>query len=275
MYGHSPPRGKRTTWHRIAPVLLVLTLLACSIPFISRAVFAADAVIGLNVEYFQQDSARVIARWAPGRDAKGQTDSYIVRWSSGAVQRNVTKATTADTFKVKRPAFGDSALVSVAVTGIRRGVPSSPVSASVWVRNPDAAPPPIDSLKVDTTDVYSLRIEWTNARGVAIADPAAMRENDTIYAIAKYTYAAGHARPANDKSIWTTERTDQPLAQNYLQSVTLGVRRDTLRLVALPCNCEESGSPNVQFNLARGAYEYRTASGYMQPVTPVAASGFR
>lgn len=143
---------------------------ACSIPFLGGMLFAADASVRMSVEFFQADSARVIARWAPGRDAKGATDAYSVRWTSGSASRAVLKTATADTFNVMRPAFNDSALVTVAVVGMRRGVLSADtVRASLWVKNPDSRPPGIDSLKIDTLSVDLAMSKFMSDSAITVA----------------------------------------------------------------------------------------------------------
>lgn len=108
----------------------------------------------LSVEYFQQDSARVIARWSRPCDGKGCADGYRVQWTAGAVSRLRNVAGLVDTLRLARPAIGDSIVATVAVTSLRRGLSGPTRSAVAVVRNPDAPPPPVDSLRTDTLSVY-------------------------------------------------------------------------------------------------------------------------
>jgi hypothetical protein len=98
----------------------------------------------------QADSARVIARWSRPCDSRGCADSYRVQWTAGAVSRLRNTAALADTLFVTRPAIGDSLVATVAVTSLRRGITGATRTATAVVRNPDAAPPAVDSLRTDT-----------------------------------------------------------------------------------------------------------------------------
>lgn len=283
MYGHSPPQPSRFSLRTTLLVFAAFALFACSIPFLARTLFAADTEIGLRVEYFQQDSARVIAKWAPGRDAKGQTDSYAVRWASGSTQRNVTKAVTADTFKIRRPAINDSALVTVAVTGIRRGVPSaSAVTAQVWVKNPDAPPPPVDSLKMDTMYVAqyvdSSRLDYLSTSGTLLAtshtqSTIRLVEHDTALLVVRRWTKPGFVRPVNDTMVWSIHLADASAPILALTPKGGGWSADTAYMIALDCRCKESGDPvnPPRLDLRRGAYVVRDAYGGVRDVTPVAA----
>jgi hypothetical protein len=89
--------------------------------------------------------------------------------------RNVTRPQTADTFFIARPAINDSALVTVAVVAMRRGIASrDTVRANVWVKNPDAAPPGVDSLKVDTLQLDIIASKFIDSTTAArmMADTA-------------------------------------------------------------------------------------------------------
>lgn len=142
--------GARRNWTSVALVFGMLVLMACSIPFLTRSLRAeTDSRPTLQVE-FLADSARLIARTTTSCDAKGCAESYRFQWAATAATRTVTKASVVDTFYVPRPTVGDSLMVSVSVTAIRRGISSAPRTATTWVRNPDAAPPRVDSIVIDT-----------------------------------------------------------------------------------------------------------------------------
>lgn len=114
---------------------------------------ANEAPAGFVVETYKEDSLRVIGRWAKSCDTRGCADAYNTRWTVGTFTKASTKAATADTVFVAKPAFGDSLMASLSVAAVRRNVISATRTASTWLRNPDAAPPPVDSLKVDTLAV--------------------------------------------------------------------------------------------------------------------------
>ena len=129
----------------ICLVLSLFALGACG-----RADASTTSLPTLAVEYVQTDSARVIATWRRPCDARGCADSYRVQWTAGAVSRLRNTGALAETLFVARPAFGDSLVVTVAVTALRRGLSGVTRTSSATVRNPDAPPPPVDSLRVDT-----------------------------------------------------------------------------------------------------------------------------
>ena len=126
-------------------VLSLFALGACG-----RADASTTSLPTLAVEYVQTDSARVIATWRRPCDARGCADSYRVQWTAGAVSRLRNTGALAETLFVARPAFGDSLVVTVAVTALRRGLSGVTRTSSATVRNPDAPPPPVDSLRADT-----------------------------------------------------------------------------------------------------------------------------
>lgn len=113
----------------------------------------------LTVEYFQQDSARVIARWARPCDSKGCADMYRVQWVAGAASRLRNTAALADTLLVSRPTVGDSLVATVAVTSVRRSLFGATRTVSAVVRNPDASPPAVDSLRADTLSALAAEID--------------------------------------------------------------------------------------------------------------------
>ena len=106
----------------------------------------------LTVE-MQADSARVIATWRRPCDARGCADGYRVQWTAGPVSRLRNTAALADTLFVVRPAIGDTLVATVAVTSLRRGITGATRTATAVVRNPDAPPPAVDSLRTDTLTV--------------------------------------------------------------------------------------------------------------------------
>ncbi|GAB1345026.1 hypothetical protein [Gemmatimonas sp.] len=126
-------------------VLFAFALASCG-----RADAATTDLPTLTVDFVQADSARVIARWSRPCDAKGCADAYRVGWKPGATTVNRDTKALADTLFVARPAVGDSAVVQVAVTSLRRGIVGATRTATAVVRNPDAPPPAVDSLRADT-----------------------------------------------------------------------------------------------------------------------------
>lgn len=135
--------------------LLCLILSAFLVSACGRADASTTSLPTLTVEYVQADSARVIARWARPCDAKGCADSYRVQWTAGAISRLRSTPALADTIFVTRPAIGDSLVATVAVTAIRRGLTGATRTATAAVRNPDAPPPAVDSLRTDTLRTWS------------------------------------------------------------------------------------------------------------------------
>lgn len=99
----------------------------------------------------QGDSVRVIAQWKLGCDTKGCPDSARVAWTVRGAPvklRHLTRAV--DTLWFPAPAWGDSALVQVAIAGVRRNAVGTVRTATATVRRIDAPPPPPDSVRVDT-----------------------------------------------------------------------------------------------------------------------------
>lgn len=113
----------------------------------------------LTVE-MQADSARVIATWRRPCDSRGCADSYRVQWNVRDAARLRNTSALADTLWVPRPAIGDTLVATVAVTSLRRGITSATRIATAVVRNPDAPPPAVDSLRTDTlTSLAQLAFE--------------------------------------------------------------------------------------------------------------------
>ena len=138
----------------LCALLSLFALSACG-----RADAATTDLPAVSVEYFQQDSARVIARWARPCDVRGCADAYRVQWTVGAASRLRSTSALADTLFISRPAFGDSLVATVAVTSVRRSLSGATRSASAIVRTPDAAPPSVDSLRADTLTALSAELD--------------------------------------------------------------------------------------------------------------------
>lgn len=129
----------------LCSIVLLFVLAACGL-----AGAESTSRPTLRVEYLQTDSVRVIARWSRPCDAKGCADKFTVQWQLNTLPK--ATAYTVDTAYFKKPAFGDTLAVTVFVVSIRRKIEGAMRSASVVIRNPDAAPPPVDSLRADTLE---------------------------------------------------------------------------------------------------------------------------
>ena len=129
-----------------------MKFLCLLLPFLISACGRASAsesnVISLS-SFQQGDSTRVIASWKRPCDSRGCAESYKVIWRF----RNGFKTTTnlSDTVWYATPRIGDTLLVSVTIHSIRRNLESPPRSAQIILRNVDSSPPPVDSVRVDTT----------------------------------------------------------------------------------------------------------------------------
>lgn len=129
-----------------------MKFLCLLLPFLvgcARADASTTDLPTLTVE-MQADSARVIATWRRPCDSRGCADGYRVQWTARDISRLRNTAALADTLWVPRPAIGDSLVATVAVTSVRRGITGATRTATATVRNPDAAPPAVDSLRTDT-----------------------------------------------------------------------------------------------------------------------------
>jgi hypothetical protein len=141
---------------------------------VAAVAFASPA---LSVSY-QQDGVRVVARWSSVCDWRGCPDSFRVTWTPGNVRTVNGKA---DTVVIPHPPIGDSALVTVSVVALRRGQASSPRTANIWIYNPDAPPPSVDSLKIDTLAFlaeFDLPILQRTVNGAA--GPLTMLTGDSV-----------------------------------------------------------------------------------------------
>lgn len=232
--------------------------------------------VSLVVEFVQGDSARVIARWSRPCDGKGCADSYRVQWVAGAIARTTNRPVTVDTLRVIRPAIGDSLAVSVTVTSLRRGIAGPARTASVVVRNPDAPPPPVDSLRADTTNYAeaadSLRTEFFTTDGVQLLGPVTMLEGDSILAVARLFLPPGTVRAPKDTTSWGLVN---GTAVIRLQPIRRGWR-DSAYIVAISCGCRESGDADnpPRLDLRSGQYAVRDGYGGYRPVTPLSADPF-
>lgn len=257
-----------TTLGLIACALIAVALALQSCVSANAATVESKPVF--TVEWPQVDSARVIAKWTPACDARGCPDAYQVRWAAINATRSVTKTVTVDSFMIKRPAFGDSLMVTTSVNSVRRGVIGSVRTASMWLRNPDAPPPPVDSLKVDTlpSHVDSIRLAVRSASGTSL-----IAEGDSALMIARFFIAPGHNRQPRDTiNGWR------------IQSITPGssarISRswaDSAWVVATSCGCAESGrtSEAPALDLSTGSYVVPLKSGRLVPVTPRSADPYR
>ena len=128
----------------LAVIVMAATVAAVAPQSTARVSLAVQAV---------GDSVRVIATWTPRCDALGCPDRYRVEWTPrGAMAAPRTVAQPIDTTFVVAPALGDSVRVTVTVVALRRALSSPAITGSVMIRTRDAAPPPVDSLRVDTLD---------------------------------------------------------------------------------------------------------------------------
>jgi hypothetical protein len=230
----------------------------------------------LTVEYIQQDSARVIARWARPCDSKGCADSYRVQWTAGVTTRTVIKTVPIDTLRLLRPAIGDSLSVNVSVTSIRRTITGAARSAVALLRNPDAPPPPVDSLRTDTLTFAeradSLRTVFYTSDGKRLTGELVIEEGDSVMAVAQLYLKPGQVRPTTDTIRWSSTGP----AVVRIAPVKKGLR-DTAYLVAVDCVCRESGdreNPPV-LDMRSGQYAVRDGKGGYRPVTPLSADPFR
>jgi len=223
----------------------------------------------LSVEYYQADSARVIARWNKPCDGKGCAEGYDVRWTVGAVVGAVKRTLAlADTTRTKRPTYGDSTLATVSVTTIRRSLNGQARTASIYIRNPDSPPPPVDTLKVDTIPrADSTQLVAFSPAGVALAGAWTVAEHDSILLVQRKWFPVGTVR--RDHTTWSAT------GSSVMRLYPIDARGDSAWLVALACNCAESGSPNPpRLDVRNGSYAVRSGAGNWIPVRPLPADPF-
>ena len=102
----------------------------------------------------QGDSLRAVARWAAACDARGCPDRFLVTWLVNGTARPVRTLTRRiDTLWLPVPPWGDSVRVSASIIAERRSLASPVRSASRTYRRPDAAPPAVESLMIDSARV--------------------------------------------------------------------------------------------------------------------------
>lgn len=122
----------------------------------------------ITAESFAFDSLRVVVLWTHPADSLGLEDSTVfrikatkaIRFMGGGTvaagtwkRRNWSNKTLADTFKVLRPAIGDSVIFTAdSITQFRKGAGSVPGSAA-WGYQRSAAPPAMTFIRV-TTDSF-------------------------------------------------------------------------------------------------------------------------
>jgi hypothetical protein len=255
---------------------------ACGIPFLAHSLSARDAEMAFRAE-FVGDSVRVIGRWVPGKDARGATDAYKVIWTApNRPTRTITTVTPIDTFLVLRPAPDGTLTVRLAVIGLRRGKESlDTLRGQLTIQNPDAAPPPPDSLKIDTTTVRednadSVRLRAATSFGTLWEDDSAyVSERDSILFYATVFMKEGRTRTLTDTTSWTLR-----LAENVelVMREPFGAFKDSVWVVAVNCGCRESGDPNLRYSMARGRYEMPVKVGdtvvEWRDVTPLTADPF-
>jgi hypothetical protein len=181
-----------------------------------------------------------------------------------------------DTLRLLRPAIGDSLTVAVSVTSLRRGIGGPERLTSVVVRNPDAPPPPVDSLRTDTLTFAeradSLRTVFYTSDGKRLTGELIIEEGDSVMAVAQLYLKPGQVRPTTDTIRWSSTGP----AVVRIAPVQKGLR-DTAYLVAVDCVCRESGdreNPPV-LDMRSGQYAVRDGKGGYRPVTPLSADPFR
>jgi hypothetical protein len=180
-----------------------MRFLCLLLPFLagcSTADAATKAMPSIAVEIVG-DSARLIARWSRPCDDRGCADAYSVRWN-GSIPRFRTDR--ADTSTWKMPAAGDSLTVRVDIQSIRRGVSGAVRSATTTLRTPDAPPPPVDSLRVDTLDVQAALLDsFPSTTQRILRSELGVGDSTFICALAKNRYT-GRVRIVVDPS-WNNE----------------------------------------------------------------------
>jgi hypothetical protein len=197
---------------RFLCAILAFALAACG-----RADAATTDLPTLTVDYVQADSARVIARWARPCDAKGCADAYRVQWTAGAAPRLRTTVALADTLFVARPAVGDTLVATAAVTSVRRGIAGTTRTATTVIRNPDAPPPAVDSLRADTLTLAE-RAELDTFPVIVVRDT--LGRSSGTFAVGEGTVLCGLARNRYTGEVRLFVPADAPPeADAYLEQV--------------------------------------------------------
>ena len=108
------------------------------------------------------DSQRVISVAFPKCDAGGCPDQYKYVWVvNGTVTRTITRPGLRDTTFAKLAPCPANTIVQVTGVAIRRGLPAVGVSNTRTLACKETAPSPLDSIKIDTTNVWrsALRVD--------------------------------------------------------------------------------------------------------------------
>lgn len=233
--------------------------------------------ITISSERIAPDSARLIAKWLPACDNKGCADAYLVKWTNdGRTVRSASVPGTADSVRMGLPAYGDSTPVTFAITTQRRGRAGPTKTVGVILKNVDANPPGVDSVKVDTGHVAfadSARLEIYSSRGAFLEGNAILvQEGDSLLAVNHHFMKPGGVRPDADSSRWTIEN---QTAVMQLRN-PFGSFHDSVWIFAASCGCKESGDSTnpPMLDPANGKYRVRSASGGWRPVTPLAVDPF-
>lgn len=263
------------------PLILIATAAVTAFASCAKA-GAADAPSGAPALAVTQvgDTLRVIAAWRPACDARGCPDSTRVTWTvRGAARPARHTRGTSDTLWLPAPAWGDSAVVLVGVTALRRGLPSPTRSATTVLRRQDSPPPAVDSLKVDTlrhaARADSTRLTLYAADGTPFAPGTArVRQGDSVLAVMRLYLRAGEVRTAADTISWGTRN----LSATVALRTPRGRWRDSVWVIALDCQCQESGdrqNPPV-LELRSGRYRVRSSASVdgWRDVTPVSANPY-
>lgn len=133
-----------------------LTLAAVLLGACTRADAAGTDFADLALEPIDQDDSSVLyrMRWRAGSAPGGAVEAWRTTWTvNGQTVASRELTATEDTQRVARPAPGDSAVVAASVRAVRRGLASVPVTRTAVLRTPDVAPPPPDSVELDTIAV--------------------------------------------------------------------------------------------------------------------------
>lgn len=255
--------------------LLALVALLLGFGFAARAATPTGPTFRV-IE--RQDSVRVIASWKHACDLRGCADSTRVAWSVGAIVHPLRHTRgTSDTITIPQPAWGDSVLVTVTVTPLRRQQFGASRQTTLKLTTPDAPPPPVDSLVIDTLTAHadSGRLELYDDAGHLLGGTGdgqgapAMAEGDSAMAVWRVWLKPGVVRQPGDTVRWEIHDTgDRPAIMRIGR--ILGRWRDTMWLHAVSCNCRESGDPEnpPHLDLRSGAYVVRDGTGGWRPVTP-------
>ena len=154
------------------------------------------------------DSITAVASWQPKCDALGCPDSYRITWLvNGVAQPSRTATATRDSVRVLRAPCPSNTIAQVSIVALRRGLPSSGAMISRTIPCLDAAPPPVDSLKIDTLNVFA--INGVLRPGVLAID-------------------------SSTAGVWTIDRSDaqMPVMRQHIHAVWQNARTDSARIVA-------------------------------------------